>query len=256
MQPEERGAELLRPIPMIVALVLVVAGLAALAGTSGLEASGHSAVRSFSQSWAPPGGQLVVTITATNYGGFGQVEETLPAGLQLRRDQPWRYLGHARWADRELRPVGRPELHVHCRSPWRRGAVHVHGRVQRLRQGRAKPSAGLPRSASGRNRRLLRYLRPRQPQNPPRPPRPRRRPLRRPPQSRPRLPPQLRRQPRSPPLRQPPNPLPQPRRRRPRRQLIPRRRRKLQRRSRRPAPRPRPRPPRKALEVSAYLARP
>ena len=66
---------------MILALVLAVAGLAALAGTSGLEASGHSAVRSFSQSWAPPGGQLVVTITATNYGGFGQVEETLPAGF-------------------------------------------------------------------------------------------------------------------------------------------------------------------------------
>ena len=63
------------------ALVLAVAGLAALAGTSGLEASGHSAVRSFAQSWAPPGGQLVVTITATNYGGFGQVEETLPAGF-------------------------------------------------------------------------------------------------------------------------------------------------------------------------------
>ena len=52
-----------------------------MAGTSGLEASGHSAVRSFSQSWAPPGGRLVVTITATNYGGFGQVEETLPAGF-------------------------------------------------------------------------------------------------------------------------------------------------------------------------------
>ena len=66
---------------MILALVLAVAGLAALAGTSGLEASGHSAVRSFSQSWAPPGGRLVVTITATNYGGFGQVEETLPAGF-------------------------------------------------------------------------------------------------------------------------------------------------------------------------------
>ena len=66
---------------MILALVLAVAGLAALAGTSGLEASGHSAVRSFSQSWAPPGGRLVVTITATNYGGFGQVEETLPEGF-------------------------------------------------------------------------------------------------------------------------------------------------------------------------------
>ena len=49
-----------------------------LAPSSALEASSHSAVRSFSQSWAPPGGRLVVTITATNYGGFGQVEETLP----------------------------------------------------------------------------------------------------------------------------------------------------------------------------------
>ena len=66
---------------MLLALVLAAAGIATLAGTASTEASGHSAVRSFSQSWATPGGRLVVTISASNYGGFGQVEETLPEGF-------------------------------------------------------------------------------------------------------------------------------------------------------------------------------
>ena len=69
---------MLRAISLPLALVLATIGAGTLAPSSTLEASSHSAVRSFSQSWAPPGGRLVVTITATNYGGFGQVEETLP----------------------------------------------------------------------------------------------------------------------------------------------------------------------------------
>ena len=48
---------------------------------SDVDASSHSADRSFSQSWAPPGGRLVVTITATDFGGFGLVRETLPEGF-------------------------------------------------------------------------------------------------------------------------------------------------------------------------------
>ena len=40
-----------------------------------------SAVRSFSPASVDPGGQVVVTITATGYGGFGQVVETLPPGF-------------------------------------------------------------------------------------------------------------------------------------------------------------------------------
>ncbi len=40
-----------------------------------------NASRRFSQSWALPGGELTVTITATGYGGLGQVVETLPTGF-------------------------------------------------------------------------------------------------------------------------------------------------------------------------------
>ena len=40
-----------------------------------------NASRRFSQSWVLPGGELTVTITATGYGGLGQVVETLPTGF-------------------------------------------------------------------------------------------------------------------------------------------------------------------------------
>ena len=72
---------MLRVISLLLALALATIGAGTLAHSSALEASSHSAVRSFSQPWAMPGGRLVVTITATNYGGFGQVEETLPQGF-------------------------------------------------------------------------------------------------------------------------------------------------------------------------------
>ena len=72
---------MLRAISLLLALGLATIGAGTLVRSSALEASSHSAVRSFSQPWAPPGGRLVVTITATNYGGFGQVEETLPEGF-------------------------------------------------------------------------------------------------------------------------------------------------------------------------------
>ena len=72
---------MLRAISLLLALALATIGAGTLAASSALEASSHSAARSFSQPWAPPGGRLVVTITAMNYGGFGQVEETLPEGF-------------------------------------------------------------------------------------------------------------------------------------------------------------------------------
>ena len=72
---------MLRVISLLLALALATIGAGTLAPSSTLEASSHSAVRSFSQPWATPGGRLVVTIAATNYGGFGQVEETLPQGF-------------------------------------------------------------------------------------------------------------------------------------------------------------------------------
>ena len=65
--------------------VLAVAGAAL--GIVGLwhpvpvDATSHSAVRSFSAPWIPPSGRLEVTIAVSDYGPFGQVVETLPSGF-------------------------------------------------------------------------------------------------------------------------------------------------------------------------------
>jgi hypothetical protein len=57
-------------------------GVAALlAQPVAVEAQSHSASRSFQRSWAAPGSQFQVTITARDYGAFGQVVEELPAGF-------------------------------------------------------------------------------------------------------------------------------------------------------------------------------
>ena len=41
----------------------------------------YKANRGFSETWVRPGTEITVTITATGYGGLGQVVETLPAGF-------------------------------------------------------------------------------------------------------------------------------------------------------------------------------
>ena len=46
-----------------------------------VDATSHSAVRSFSAPWTLPDGSLEVTITTTGYGALGQVVETLPTGF-------------------------------------------------------------------------------------------------------------------------------------------------------------------------------
>ena len=46
-----------------------------------MEAQSHSATRTFQQDWAAPGGELTVTINASDYGFIGQVVETLPDGF-------------------------------------------------------------------------------------------------------------------------------------------------------------------------------
>ena len=56
----------------------MVGALALLAQPGAVEAQSHSATRTFQQDWAAPGGELTVTIAASNYGAFGQVVETLP----------------------------------------------------------------------------------------------------------------------------------------------------------------------------------
>ena len=67
-------------------LAVLVAGVVALGVVwlllpGHVEASSHSATRSFAPASVPAGGELEVTITASNYGGFWGVEETLPDGF-------------------------------------------------------------------------------------------------------------------------------------------------------------------------------
>ena len=61
-------------------------GIAALLAQPGaVETQSHSATRSFPADWATPGGEIRITITTGNLGGFGQVEETLPEGFTFVR---------------------------------------------------------------------------------------------------------------------------------------------------------------------------
>ena len=69
------------------ALLLVVAVVGGALGGVGLlwpsraDADQHSATRTFSSMSVAPGGELAVTITASGYGSFGGVTETLPDGF-------------------------------------------------------------------------------------------------------------------------------------------------------------------------------
>ena len=74
-------------------LAVLVAGVVALGVVwllhlGHVEASSHSATRSFAPASAsvPAGGELEVTITASDYGGFWGVEETLPDGFTYVED--------------------------------------------------------------------------------------------------------------------------------------------------------------------------
>ena len=66
------------------AVAALVGAVALLAQPGVIEAQSHSATRAFQQDWASPGGELRVTITASNYGAFGQVVETLPDGFTFK----------------------------------------------------------------------------------------------------------------------------------------------------------------------------
>ena len=78
--------------------LLVLLGLALvtlLLHPSPMDAGTHAATRHFPQPWALPGSDLVVTITATGYGGLGQVVETFPEGFTYKESS----LGSAGKAD-------------------------------------------------------------------------------------------------------------------------------------------------------------
>ena len=59
-----------------------VSGASTVTVQAGAPTQGPSATRSFSPTMVEAGGEVVVTITAANYGGFGRVTETLPDGFE------------------------------------------------------------------------------------------------------------------------------------------------------------------------------
>ena len=65
----------------VLAVAVAVVGAAGLWHATPVDATSHSAVRSFSAPWVLPDGRLEVTIAVSDYGGFGQVVETLPSGF-------------------------------------------------------------------------------------------------------------------------------------------------------------------------------
>ena len=69
----------------ITALAILVGIATLLAQPGAVEAQSHSATRSFPADWAAPGSEVQVSINASNLGGFGQVEETLPEGFTYLR---------------------------------------------------------------------------------------------------------------------------------------------------------------------------
>ena len=77
----------------VLAVAGAVVGVVGLLHPAPVDATSHSAVRSFSAPWTLPGGTLEATITATGYGGFGQLLETLPGRVQLRGLRPVRGRG-------------------------------------------------------------------------------------------------------------------------------------------------------------------
>ena len=74
---------ILRMLAVLSVPVFAVAALASLwlANPGPVDATTHSAVRSFSAPWVLPGDPLEVTIAVSDYGAFGQVVETLPEGF-------------------------------------------------------------------------------------------------------------------------------------------------------------------------------
>ena len=73
---------------VVVAAVGLVMGIARLIPLDTANASQHTAARSFSATTVTPGEEVVVTITAANFGVGGQIVETLPEGFGFVSSDP------------------------------------------------------------------------------------------------------------------------------------------------------------------------
>ena len=72
---------MIRKVLAVLAVAGAALGIVGLWHPVPVDATSHSAVRSFSAPWVLPDGRLEVTIAVSDYGGFGQVVETLPSGF-------------------------------------------------------------------------------------------------------------------------------------------------------------------------------
>ena len=73
---------------MVVAVAGVALGSLWLLAPGHADASGHSATRSFSSTSVAPGGTVTVTIAARDYGGFGEIVETVPDEFTITNTSP------------------------------------------------------------------------------------------------------------------------------------------------------------------------
>ena len=69
------------PLLLVIAMMGMTMGVVGLLLSDNVSASSHSATRSFSPSQVTPGGEVSVTIAVADYGQFGGVAETIPAGF-------------------------------------------------------------------------------------------------------------------------------------------------------------------------------
>ena len=72
----------LRKVLAVLTASGVALGLAALVLSGPAQAQTPDAQRSLSSPWVEPEGQVRVTVRATNFGGLGQIVETLPPGFR------------------------------------------------------------------------------------------------------------------------------------------------------------------------------
>ena len=66
---------------LMAAVIGVVLGVVGLMHSDSVGADGHSGIRSFTPSQIAPSGEVTVRIAVDNYGQFGGVAETIPAGF-------------------------------------------------------------------------------------------------------------------------------------------------------------------------------
>ena len=74
--------ESLRKVLAVLAEPGVAVGVAALVLSGPVQAQTPGAQRSFSSPRVEPGGQVRVTVRASNFGALGQIVETLPPGFR------------------------------------------------------------------------------------------------------------------------------------------------------------------------------